>query len=52
MMMTQRDLQIKKLLTENARYLQDTGDCQSNLKKLKAEFDEQIEELEEREAHI
>jgi hypothetical protein len=48
----QRDVQIKRLLTENARYLRDAEEHQASLKSIQAEFDKQVEDLELRDAEI
>lgn len=45
-------MQIKRLLTENARYLQDSDEHQANLKRLQAEFDQQLEVLTLRDAQV
>ena len=50
--MNQRDVQIKRLLTENARYLRDAEEHQASLKSIQAEFDKQVEDLELRDAEI
>lgn len=48
----QRDVQIKRLLTENARYLREAEEHQANLKSMQADFDKQVEDLELRDAEI